>query len=69
MSSSSDQSSRMDTTNSNYTNSSTTTSSSNRSDFFDKNIRISPYVDFSDYYRNVETARQNGTLPTNIRFN
>ncbi|XP_055323661.1 TGF-beta-activated kinase 1 and MAP3K7-binding protein 1-like [Sitodiplosis mosellana] len=68
MSSSSDQSSRMDTTNSNYTNSSTTTSSSNRSDFFDKNIRISPYVDFTDYYRNVEAARRNGTLPPNIRF-
>lgn len=59
----------MDTTNSNYTNSSTTTSSSNRSDFFDKNIRINPYVDFTDYYRNVEAARQNGTLPSNVRFN
>lgn len=60
--SSSEQSSQADSTNSNYT-----TSSSNRSEFFDKNLRIRPYVDFSDYYRNVEITRH--ALPSNIRFN
>lgn len=42
-----------DTIKSNYTDSSTTTTSSNRSEVFDKNIRINPYVDFTDYYKNV----------------
>lgn len=55
-------------TDSNFSISSTTTSSSNRSEFFDRN-RISPYVDFSDYFKNVETAQSNGTLPTTIQFN
>lgn len=63
---SSDQSRNIDSINSNYTN--TSTSSSNRSDLFDKSIRISSYVDFSDYYKNVEAARQTGTLPTSINF-
>lgn len=69
--SSSDQSGNNDTTNSYYTNSSatTTTSSSNRSEFFDKNARISPYVDFSDFYKNIEAAQRNGTLPSILRFN
>lgn len=68
---SSDQSGNNDTTNSYYTNSSatTTTSSSNRSEFFDKNARISPYVDFSDFYKNIEAAQLNGTLPSILRFN
>lgn len=29
--------------------------------------RIEPYVDFSQFYRNVEIARQNGTLPESLR--
>lgn len=61
--------SQTDTVNSNNSNSSTTTSASNLGDSFDKNFRISPYVDFMDYYKNVETARRNGTLPTTIQFN
>lgn len=61
--------SQSDTVNSNHSNSSTTTSASNLGDSFDKNFRISPYVDFSDYYKNVEAARRTGTLPTTIQFN
>lgn len=30
--------------------------------------KISPYVDFSEYYRNVEEAKKNGTLPPGIDF-
>lgn len=48
--------------------SSTTTSSSDRTEMYDKNLQISPYVDFSDYYRRVEEARNNGTLSTKIQF-
>lgn len=55
--------------NSNNSNSSATTSASNLGDSFDKNFRISPYVDFMDYYKNVEAARRNGTLPSTIQFN
>lgn len=29
--------------------------------------RIEPYVDFSQFYSNVEAARQNGTLPESLR--
>lgn len=61
--------SQTDTVNSNNSNSSTTTSTSNLGDSFDKNFRISPYVDFTDYYNNVEAARSKGILPTTIRFN
>lgn len=35
---------------------------------FDENYRISPYVDFGNYYKNVELARAAGTLPTHIVF-
>lgn len=30
--------------------------------------KIKPYVDFSDYYRRVEEAKRNGTLPKGIEF-
>lgn len=30
----------------------------------DKNSRIKPYVDFTDFYNNVEKARQEGRLPS-----
>lgn len=66
--SSSDPSSIIDTTASYTTNSSTTTSSSDRSDIFVKNERIRPYVDFSDYYKNVELARKTGTLSATIQY-
>lgn len=69
MTTSSDQTSKLDTTNSNYTSGSTTTTSSNPNEFFDKNLRINPYIDFTDYYKNIEAARNNGMLPTSIRFN
>lgn len=34
----------------------------------DRNARIKPYVDFSEYYENVEKRRQEGTLPEGIDF-
>lgn len=67
--SSTDQSGNNDTTNSIYTSSSSTTSNSNQSEFFDKNTRIHPYVDFSEFYQNIEVARNNGTLPSILQFN
>ena len=33
-----------------------------------KNTKIKPYVDFSEYYRNVERRREEGTLPPDIDF-
>lgn len=36
--------------------------------FFDKNMRVKPYVDFSEYFRNVDAARKNKTLPQDIEF-
>ena len=33
-----------------------------------RNTRIKPYVDFSEYYCNVEKRRQEGTLPEGIDF-
>lgn len=33
-----------------------------------KNAKIKPYVDFSEYYRNVEKRRGEGTLPADIDF-
>lgn len=35
---------------------------------FDKNYKIKSYVDFSDYYKIVESCKQHGTLPANIDF-
>ncbi|XP_031618060.1 TGF-beta-activated kinase 1 and MAP3K7-binding protein 1-like [Contarinia nasturtii] len=69
MTTSSEHTSNLDTTNSNYTSGSTATNSSNRSEFFDINVRINPYIDFSDYYKNIEVAKKKGTLPKTIRFN
>lgn len=37
-------------------------------EIYDKNYKIQPYVDFGDYYKNVEIARANGSLPPNIVF-
>ncbi|GLH04118.1 Probable protein phosphatase CG10417 [Gryllus bimaculatus] len=51
---------------------STTESSSDlfpaRTNPTDKDKRIEPYVDFSDFYQNIEKARREGTLPTDIDF-
>lgn len=66
--STSNQSYSADTSNSCYTNSSTTTSSSMQSELFEQNSRITPYVNFIDYYKNVEFAKKNGTLPSAIQF-
>jgi TAK1-binding protein 1 len=33
-----------------------------------KNARIKPYVDFSEYYTNVEKRKKEGTLPKGIKF-
>lgn len=34
----------------------------------DRNARIKPYVNFAEYYENVEKRRQEGTLPEGINF-
>jgi len=34
----------------------------------ERNARIKPYVDFSEYYENVEKRRKEGTLPEGIDF-
>lgn len=36
--------------------------------FFNPMQKIKPYVDFSDYFKRVEEARRNGTLPPGIIF-
>lgn len=64
--SSSNRSSIIDTTNTYYTNSST--SSTEPSATIDRNRKVRPYVDFTDYHRNVEAARLNGTLSASIEF-
>ncbi|KAJ8684310.1 hypothetical protein QAD02_020102 [Eretmocerus hayati] len=33
-----------------------------------KSARIKPYVDFSEYYQNVEKRQKEGTLPSDIQF-
>lgn len=52
-----------------------TTETSTTSDLYppgarmaDRNARIKPYVDFSEYYENVEKRRKEGTLPEGIDF-
>jgi len=52
-----------------------TTETSTTSDLYppgtritDPNARIKPYVDFSEYYKNVEKRKQEGTLPEGINF-
>ncbi|CAL1673770.1 unnamed protein product [Lasius platythorax] len=52
-----------------------TTETSTTSDMYpsgaritDRNARIKPYVDFSEYYENVEKRRKEGTLPEGIDF-
>lgn len=53
-----------------YTDTNSSTASSGRVDyarvFSDKKIK--PYVDFAEYYQNVEASRKAGTLPINIEF-
>ncbi|CAG5076916.1 Similar to Tab1: TGF-beta-activated kinase 1 and MAP3K7-binding protein 1 (Mus musculus) [Cotesia congregata] len=34
----------------------------------DRNAKIQPYVDFSEFFENVERRRKNGTLPKDIDF-
>lgn len=52
-----------------------TTETSTTSDMYppgaritERNDRIKPYVDFSEYYENVEKRRKEGTLPEGIDF-
>lgn len=52
-----------------------TTETSSTSDMYpsgakstNKNSRIKPYVNFSEYYENVEKRRREGTLPEGINF-
>ncbi|KYN03374.1 PREDICTED: TGF-beta-activated kinase 1 and MAP3K7-binding protein 1-like [Cyphomyrmex costatus] len=52
-----------------------TTETSTTSDLYspgarvaERNARIKPYVDFSEYYENVEKRRKEGTLPEDIDF-
>lgn len=52
-----------------------TTESSSTSDMYppgarptNRNARIKPYVNFSEYYENVERRRRDGTLPEGINF-
>lgn len=33
-----------------------------------KDEKVRPYVDFTDYFRNVEIAKQNGMLPNSLDF-
>lgn len=54
---------------------SSTTETSTTSDIYppdarltDRNARIRPYVDFSEYYENVEKRKEEGTLPEGIDF-
>lgn len=62
----SNRSSIINTSHTYYTNSST--SSTEPSDTIDRNRKVRPYVDFTDYYENVEAARLNGTLAASIEF-
>uniref|UniRef100_V9IGP9 Mitogen-activated protein kinase kinase kinase 7 interacting protein 1 n=2 Tax=Apis cerana TaxID=7461 RepID=V9IGP9_APICE len=51
-----------------------TTETSSTSDIYpdakstNKNTRIKSYVNFSEYYENVEKRRREGTLPEGINF-
>lgn len=52
-----------------------TTETSSSSDIYppgarpmNRNTRIKPYVNFSEYYENVEKRRREGTLPEGINF-
>nr|CAD7260591.1 unnamed protein product [Timema shepardi] len=61
------------TTNTTDQNDTSTTESSSdiiphRLNPMDPNQRVNSYVDFSEYYRNVEKMRQEGTLPPGIDF-
>lgn len=64
--STSNRSSIIDTSNTYYTNSST--SSTEPSHTIDRNRKVRPYVDFTDYYKNVEAARVKGALSASIEF-
>ncbi|XP_012223011.1 TGF-beta-activated kinase 1 and MAP3K7-binding protein 1 [Linepithema humile] len=59
------------------TSTSTTETSTTTSDLYppgargiltDRNARVKPYVDFSEYYKNLEKRKKEGTLPKNIKF-
>lgn len=52
-------------TESNFNSNTNTSSFSGR---FPDDCKIKPYVDFTDYYKNVEMARQKNELPKNILF-
>lgn len=56
----------IDTTHTYHTNSST--SSTEPSDTIDRNRKVRPYVDFTEYYKNIEDARAKGNLPAFIEF-
>lgn len=50
------------------TNSSSSDFNRDESMILDKNKKIASYVDFTDYYKRVEEAKKNNTLPKNIEF-
>lgn len=66
--STSDTSSSILTADGTGTNSSTTSDFLENGRFFNPMQTIKPYVDFSGYYKMVEEARKNGTLPAGINF-
>lgn len=64
-------------TDENVDTSTSTTETSTTSDLYppgareiltDRNARVKPYVDFSEYYKNLEKRKKEGTLPKNIKF-
>ncbi|XP_055902338.1 TGF-beta-activated kinase 1 and MAP3K7-binding protein 1-like [Eupeodes corollae] len=52
----------------NMTETGSITSQTSCSSHFGEVQRVTPYVDFSQYYENVRVARQKGTLPEGINF-
>lgn len=64
--STSNRSSIIDTNHTYSTNSSSSSSDSHET--FDRNRKVRPYVDFSEYYAHVEAAKRNGTLAASIEF-
>jgi TAK1-binding protein 1 len=57
-------SSTYDTNNSSYS----STNTSSKTTYDKSNMKTKPYVSFSEYFENVEKARNEGKLPANIDF-
>uniref|UniRef100_A0A8D8S6T9 TGF-beta-activated kinase 1 and MAP3K7-binding protein 1 n=2 Tax=Cacopsylla melanoneura TaxID=428564 RepID=A0A8D8S6T9_9HEMI len=50
------------------TSTTTTTESTEQTNSSEQDGPIKPYVDFSEFYRNIELAKKNGTLPKDLDF-